>query len=65
VVQFVDRVSQIQPSQQWIASEFSRAQNVSSAARFDFGEAEELSHAPARIAPDPPVNRPQYPIDAC
>jgi hypothetical protein len=64
-MEFVDRASQIQSSQQRITSDFSSAQDVASAARFNFGEAEQFSHPPVRIAPYPAVNRTQNPIEAC
>jgi hypothetical protein len=65
MVEFIDRVGQIQPAQQRILGDLGGAQNVTAATGFDFGEGEQLAHTPARVAPNPPVNRPQHPIDAC
>jgi hypothetical protein len=64
VVELIDRVRQIQPAQQRIARDFRGAQNVAPTPRFNFSEGKQLPHAPVRIAPNPPVNRPQHPIDA-
>jgi len=58
-------VGQVQPAQQGIACDFGSAQNVMPATGFDFSEREQLAHSPVRIAPNPPVHRPQHAIDAC
>ena len=42
---------------------FGGAQDVAAAIGFDLGEREQLAHAAVEIAPDPPVNRPQHPVD--
>ncbi len=64
VAQFVDRVLEIEPAQKRIRSDFRGAQDVAAAIAFDLGKGEELAHPSIGIAPHPPMNRPQQPVDA-
>src|SRR4029453_4003400 len=63
VAQFVDRVFQVHPPQERIRGELGGAQDVAPAIAFDLRERDQLAHAPVKVAPYPPVNRPQYPVD--
>ena len=65
VTQLVDRVFQVQPAQERIRRDLRGAQDVASAVGLDFGEREQLAHAPVEVAPHPPVNRPQHPVERC
>jgi len=44
--------------------QFGGAQDIPSAVAFHLGKRDQLAHAAVRVAPDPPVDRPQHPIDA-
>jgi hypothetical protein len=63
MAQLVDGVFQVQSAQERVRGDFRGAQDIASATAFNFGEREQLAHTPVKIAPHPPVNRPQYPID--
>src|SRR4029453_7612799 len=64
VAQFVDRVFQVQPAQERIRSELGGAPHVAPAVAFDLRDRDQLAHGPVKVAPYPPVNRPQYPVDS-
>ena len=63
VVQFVNRVGEIQTAQQRIGRAFGGAEDVAAAVGFDFGKGEQLAHPPVEVAPDPAVHRPQHAIE--
>ena len=64
MVQFVDRVREIEAPQQWIGSHFRRAQDVAAAISFDFAERQELAYAPIEISPHPSMYGSQHVTDA-
>ena len=64
-MELVDGVLEVETAQQRIRRELSRAQNVTPAVGLDFAECEQLAYAPVEIAPHPPVNREQNPIERC
>jgi hypothetical protein len=59
VVQLVDRVLEIETAEERVGCNLSRAQNVAPAIGF---ECQQLADAPVEIAPHPPVNRAEHPI---
>ena len=63
VVQFVDRVFQVQPAQERIRRDLRGAQDVAPAVTLNFGERDQLAHTPVKITPYPSVNRPQHPVN--
>ena len=63
VVQFVDRVREIEPAQQGIGSDFSSSEDVAATVALDFSEGDQFPYTPIEIAPDPPMDRPQNPVD--
>ena len=64
VMQFVDRVLEIQPPQQRIGCDFGGAHDVAPAASFNLGKRQQLPHASIVIAPDPSMNRQHDPVKA-
>jgi len=56
MMEFVDRVRQIEPAQKRIRGNFRRAKNVASTIGLHLSEGEQLAHAPVEVAPDPAVN---------
>jgi hypothetical protein len=63
VPQFVDRVLQIEAAQERIGRDFGGAQDVASAVAFHLGERDQLADTAVEIAPHPPVDRAQHPVD--
>ena len=62
-MELIDGVLEVEPAQQRIRCHFSGAQDVASAIGLDFGEREQLPHAPVEVAPHPPVHGPHHAID--
>jgi hypothetical protein len=56
-MQFVDRVFEVEPAEQWIGRDFGRAQNVATAVGFHVSEDQQLADTPIVIAPHPLVQR--------
>src|SRR3954465_11120941 len=56
-MQFVDRVLEVEPAQQWIGSDFARAQDVATAVGFHVSENQQLPDTPIVITPHPLVQR--------
>jgi hypothetical protein len=63
MAQLVNRVFQVQPPQERIRGELGGAQDVAPTVAFYVRERDQLAHAPIEIAPDPPVNRSQHPVN--
>jgi hypothetical protein len=57
VMQFVDRVLEVETAQQGIGSDFGRAQDVATAIGFDVSEDQQLPDTSIVIAPHPLVQR--------
>jgi len=62
VMQFVDRVLEVEPAQQWIGGDFRRTQDVATAVGFDVPEDQQLPDTPIVIAPHPLVQRSEQPV---
>src|SRR4026209_708392 len=62
MMQFVDRVLEVEPAQQWIGSDFGRAQDVTTAVGFDVSEDQQLPDTPVVIPPHPFVQRSGQPV---
>jgi hypothetical protein len=63
VVQFVNRVGEVQPAQERVRRDLRGAKDIAPTITFNFCEREQFTNPPIRIAPDPPVNRSQHSID--
>ena len=63
VMQFVDRVLEVQTPQQRIRRHLRRAQDVAAALGLDVREGQELSHTPVIARPYPSVKRTHEPVE--
>jgi len=64
VVQFVDRVFEVEAAQQRIRRDLRGAHNVAAAVGFDVREGEQFSQAAIAVAPDPAVHGTHQAVDA-
>jgi hypothetical protein len=62
-MQFVDRMLEIQTSQQRIGRDLRGAEDVAAAVAFDFAECNQLSDTSVEVAPHPVVERAKQAID--
>ena len=65
VMQLVDCVLEVETAQERVRRQLSCTQNVTAAVGLDLAEGEQLAHAAIEVAPHPPVNRAQDPIQRC
>src|SRR6266567_1538867 len=65
VTKLVDRVFQIEATQERICGNFGCAQNIAPAIGLGLAEAQQLLHTTFCIAPDPTMQRSQHPIECC
>ena len=62
-MELVDRMLEVQTTEQGIGRDLCRAQDVAAAVRLDLGERKQLAHTPIEIPPHPSMHRQEQAIE--